>query len=172
LLFVYPALFSSQRHMMLPCVVLFVASFSFITRVPKNWLLAAVIVSVVLIGVRDVRYGLRDVPGHEEAREVGEWIATQCDGHYSCVVMSHSAWPAYHARQEHLPLPYANNSEIMAYARHHNATFIVIERRVLEEWPIIEDLWHLNEQKGVWTALDSHTTPIARVYALNNKGDV
>ena len=88
------------------------------------------------------------------------------------MVMSHSAWPAYHARQEHLPLPYANNSEIMAYARHHNATFIVIERRVLEEWPIIEDLWHLNEQKGVWTALDSHTTPIARVYALNNKGDV
>ena len=172
LLFVYPALFSSQRHMMLPCVLLFVASFSFITRVPKHWLIVAVIVSLVLIGVRDVRYGLRDMPSHEESWEVGEWIATQCDGHYSCVVMSHSAWPAYHARQEHLPLPYANNTNILVYARYHNATFIVIERRVLDEWSIIEDLWRLNEEKGVWTSYESNTIPRVRVFALSNEGDV
>lgn len=170
LLFVYPALFSSQRYVMLPCIVLFVASFSFITRVPKHWLLVAVIVSVVLIGVRDVRYFSRDVPGHAEAREVGDWIATQCGEPYSCVVVSHSAWPAYHSRQEHLPLPYANNSEILAYSRHHNASYIVIERRVLDEWPIIEDLWRLNEEKGVWTAYEAHTTPVARVFAIN-KGE-
>ena len=129
---------------------------------------------MLAVGVRDASYVMRDVPSHDEATEAGLWIKNRvgaCSLSYSCVVMSRSAWASLHARQEHLPVPYANNSDVLAYARYHGANAIVIEKRALASWPIFDDLWNLDRTGNVTLVYETTNVPPARVFVFEREKD-
>ena len=166
LLFMYPALLSSQRYVVLPLLVLFFVALSFLIRMPKYLFVIAVIICVLGMTVRVGLYVERPVLSHEEALEAALYVNSRCPSSYECVIMSRTAWTALHSRQEHLPLPYANNTDLLTYARYHNTTFIVIEERALKDWPQFNDFWWLGEERGVWLVYETNTTSKARIFEV------
>lgn len=78
----------------------------------------------------------------EAHRTVGEWLASQ-DVDEDAVIMSRYPALAFHAGTRWVPTPNASYKEIMAYARHKNADyFLVDERETVELRPQLAPLAH------------------------------
>jgi hypothetical protein len=170
LLLMYPLLFSSQRFVVLPILLLMLASAGALLVLPRRLLVLFLIIALVILFVRDLRYVMRDVPSHAEGRDAGLFIKDYCHTDYGFGVMSRSAWPAYYAVGEHLPIPFANVTDLVQYAALYHTRFVVVESAYIFDWPTFASLWHLDNVQGVSLAHETIGPSPARVFILPGQG--
>ena len=92
--------------------------------------------------------GLGHPADHLDQRRAGEWIAAHTDAEDR--VMTRSMVAAYYAERPTMAIPYADYDEIMTYARHYGAHYLVVDWYTAARLrPQLADLQHDDHPPGL-----------------------
>jgi hypothetical protein len=85
---------------------------------------------------------------HLDQRRAGEWLAAHTDTDDR--VMTRSMVAAYYAERPTMAIPYADFDEIMAYARHYGARYLIVDWYTAARLrPQLADLQHDDHPPGL-----------------------
>jgi len=91
--------------------------------------IVVVIIILSLLPMMIIPMSHQDYP--VEHKEAGLWMKEHAP--QDSVIMSRKPWVAFYAERIGIPLPYANYSQMLYYARCHNVSHVVIDERLISE---------------------------------------
>jgi hypothetical protein len=124
------AFFVQPRYLVLTVALATVLAGAGVVSLPPRWRRLTVVGMVGLLVLSSVQ-GFRGPGGwghpsdHDDQRDAGEWIAANTGPDDR--VMSRSMVVEFYAERPTMAIPYADLDEILAYARHYGAKYIVVD---------------------------------------------
>jgi 4-amino-4-deoxy-L-arabinose transferase-like glycosyltransferase len=129
--------------------------------------LVALLAIFSLIDFRGNRAGWWHPTEHTDQRAAGEWIADNTDP--GDVVMTRSMIVAYYTDRPNLALPYAELPQVVTFARHYGAQYLVADSGSIERMrPQLRSLLEVDQLEGLRLVHEARAEGrVSRVFALD-----
>jgi 4-amino-4-deoxy-L-arabinose transferase-like glycosyltransferase len=143
-----------------------------LAQLPRRFRRGALVAAVVLLALLSVhafrgnRAGWWHPTEHTDQRLAGEWIAENTDP--GDLIMTRSMIIAYYADRPNLALPYAELPEVLTFARHYGARYLVADSGSIQRLrPQLVDLLDVDQLEGLRLVHHSRAEGrVSRVFAL------
>ena len=112
-------------------------------RFRQGFLLKNIVLIVAILSLIPMMITIYHSNYPVEHKEAGLWLGENSPG--DSIILSRDPWVSFYSERIWLPLPYANYSQLLYYAKYHKATHIIIDRRIVELRPELAFLMDKNE---------------------------
>lgn len=112
-------------------------------RLKQQFPLNNIILIIVILSLLPMMITIYHTNYPVEHKEAGLWMKDNASP--ESLILSRDPWVSFYSERIWLPLPYANYSQMLTYARYHNATHLIIDKRIGELRPELAFLMDKNE---------------------------
>lgn len=112
-------------------------------RFRQGFLLKNIVLIVAILSLIPMMITIYHSNYPVEHKEAGLWLGGNSPE--DSIILSRDPWVSFYSERIWLPLPYANYSQLLYYAKYHKATHIIIDRRIVELRPELAFLMDKNE---------------------------
>lgn len=102
-------------------------------RFRESFLLKNIVSIVVILSLLPMMITIYHTNSPVEHKEAGLWLKDNSPP--DSIILSRDPFVSFYSERIWLPLPYANYSQMLYYAKYHKATHIIIDRRIVELRP-------------------------------------
>ena len=98
----------------------------------------------------------------------GLFLKNVSSGYETLNVMSRKHWVSFYSDSQYTTLPYANSTNVIAFARFHDVDYIIIDERLLGKWEYYADLMDIGRSsKDVELFYEDNSTRELKIFKLN-----
>ena len=97
----------------------------------------------------------------------GLFLKNVSSGYETLNVMSRKLWVSFYSDSQYTALPYANSTDVIAFAKLNDVDYIVIDERLLNKWEDYTNLLSMdNSSKDVELIYEDDSKKLLKIFKL------